>query len=114
MRVWPAVAWKPPAAPGGPRSWAGAGSDIAAGALGAGAGRPRTGGAAQWGSGHWQIAPGTGTARTRGHRSAGVADAVPVFALLPEHRLVSADRSAGTGGPALRAGGGPVAEAQQT
>ena len=47
-------------------------------------------------------------------RAPGVADAVPVFALLPEHRPVSDDRSAGAGGAALRAGGVPAAEAQQT
>ena len=46
-----------------------------------------------------------------GRRAPGVADAVPVFALLPEHRPVSADRSAGAGGAALRAGGVPAAEA---
>src|SRR5262249_28632842 len=45
---------------------------------------------------------------------ASVADAVPVFALLPAHRLVSVDRSAGAGGPALRARGVRIAEAQQT
>ena len=49
-----------------------------------------------------------------GHRAPGVADAVPVFALSPEHRLVSDDRSAGAGGAALRAGGVPAAEAPQT
>ena len=40
-------------------------------------------------------------------RAPGVADAVPVFALSPAHRLVSDDRSAGAGGAALRAGGVP-------
>ena len=48
---------------------------------------------------------------TCGRRAPGVADAVPVFALLPEHRLVSDDRSAGAGGAALRPGGVPAAEA---
>ena len=38
-------------------------------------------------------------------RAPGLADAVSVFALLPEYRLVSHDRSAGAGGAALRAGG---------
>ena len=49
-----------------------------------------------------------------GRRAPGVADAVPVFALLPAYRPVSDDRSAGAGGAALRAGGIPTAEAQQT
>ena len=57
----------------------------AAGALGAGQGWPRAGGAAQRRSGHRQIAPGAGADGTRGDRAPGVADAVPVFALLPEH-----------------------------
>ena len=92
---------------GGP----GAGSGAAAGALGAGQGRPGAGGAAQRRSGHRQIAPGAGADGTGGHRAPGLADAVPVFALSPEHRLVSADRSAGAGGAALRAGGVPRAEA---
>ena len=92
----------------------GAGGGAAAGALGAGQGRPRAGGAAQRRSGHRQIAPGAGADGTRGHRAPGVADAVPVFALLPEHRLVSHDRAAGAGGAALRAGGVPDAEAPQT
>ena len=46
---------------GGP----GAGSRAAAGALGAGQGRPRAGGAAQRRSGHRQIAPGAGADRSR-------------------------------------------------
>ena len=70
---------------GGP----GAGNRAAAGALGAGQGRLRAGGAAQRRSGHWQIAPGAGAEGTCGRRAAGVADAVPVFALLPAQRLVS-------------------------
>ena len=37
----------------------------AAGALGAGQGRPRAGGAAQRRGGHWQIASGAGAARSR-------------------------------------------------
>ena len=40
--------------------------------------------AAQWRSRHRQIAPGAGADRTGGRRAPGVADAVPVFALLPE------------------------------
>ena len=47
-------------------------------------------------------------------RAPGVADAVSVFALSPAHGLVSDDRPAGAGGAALRAGGIPAAEAQQT
>ena len=43
-----------------------------------------------------------------------MADAVPVFAVLSAQRLVSDDRSAGARGPALRAGGVPIAEAAQT
>src|SRR5262249_45982845 len=92
----------------------GAGSHRAAGALGAGEGRPRTGGAAQWGSGDWQVASGTGAARPRGGRAAGVADAVSVLPLSPEHGLVSPDRPAGTGGAALGAGGVAPAKAAQT
>ena len=72
------------------------------------------GGPAQRRSGDWQIAPGAGAAGPGGRRAPGVADAVPVFALSPEHRLVSSDRSAGAGRAPLRAGGGPAAEAQQT
>src|SRR2546425_12331860 len=37
-----------------------------------------------------------------------------MFALLPEYRVVSHDRSAGAGGAALRAGGVCAAEAAQT
>src|SRR5262252_5226888 len=43
-----------------------------------------------------------------------MADPVSVFTLSPEHCLVSAHRSAGAGGTALRPGGVPPAEAQQT
>ena len=91
----------------------GAGNGAAAGALGAGQGRPRAGGAAQRRGGHRQIAPGAGAEATGGRRAPGLADAVPMFALLPEQRLVSADRAAGAGA-ALRAGGVPPAEAAQT
>src|SRR5215510_754333 len=97
-----------------PARGSGAGNRAAAGALGAGQGRPWAGGAAQWRSGHRQIAPGAGTDGTGGRRAPGMADAMPVFAILSEHCLVSMDRSAGAGGAALRAGGGPGAEAQQT
>src|SRR5688572_8548245 len=48
-----------------------------------------------------------------GRRAPRVADAVPVLALSPKYRLVSDDRPAGAGGPALRAGGGPDAESPQ-
>src|SRR5262245_24976990 len=37
-----------------------------------------------------------------------------MFTLLPKHRLVSADRPAGAGGTALRAGGVPAAKATET
>ena len=47
---------------GGPR----AGNRTAPGALGAGQGRLRAGGAAQWRGGYWQIAPGAGAEGTRG------------------------------------------------
>src|SRR5262249_62235066 len=60
------------------------------------------------------VTAGAGAARARGGRAAGVADAVSVLPLSPEHRLVSPDRPAGTGGPALRAGGVASAEAAQT
>src|SRR5262245_55464871 len=43
-----------------------------------------------------------------------MADAVPVFTLLPEHCPVSDDRPAGAGGPALRAGGVPAAKTAET
>src|SRR5262249_8032915 len=97
--------------------WAGgaqAGNRAAAGALGTGQGRRRAGRAGQRRSGDWQIASRAGAARTRGRRAAGVADTVPVFALSPAQRLVSADRRVGAGGTALRAGRDPAAEAEQT
>src|SRR5713226_5540917 len=47
-------------------------------------------------------------------RAAGVADAVSVFALLLEQRLVPDDRSVGAGGPDLQPGGVPATEARQT
>jgi class 3 adenylate cyclase len=81
----------------GPR----AGGGAAAGALGAGEGRLGAGGLAQWGSGHRQITPGAGPEGTRGPRAPGVADAVPVFALLSEQRPLSHDRSPGAGSAAL-------------
>ena len=80
----------------GRRWWAGSGSDAAAGALGPGQGRAGPGRGAQWRGGHWQIAPGAGAEGARGRRAA-YADRVPVFALLPAHRPVSGDRSAGSG-----------------
>ena len=52
-------------------------------------------------AGHRQIAPGAGADRTGGRRAPGLADAVPMFALSSEHRLVSDDRAAGAGGAAL-------------
>src|SRR5712691_9315806 len=91
----------------------GAGSHLAAGAVGAGEGRPRPGGAAQWGSGYRQITPGADADGPGGRRAPGVADAVPVFLLSPEYRLISDDRSPGAGGVALRPGGVPTAEAPQ-
>ena len=97
-----------------PAGGAGAGSRAPPGALGAGQGRGRAGGAAQWRSGDRQIAPRAGAARTGGGRAPGVADAVPVLPLSPAQRLLSDDRSPRAGGAALRAGGSPVAEAQQT
>src|SRR4029453_8419773 len=72
------------------------------------------GGAAERRGWHWQIPPGAGTEGACGQRAPGMADAVPVFPLLPEDRLVSHDRPAGTGGPAFRAGGAPAAEAAET
>ena len=99
-----------PDPPGG----AGAGSRAPAGALGAGQGGHGAGGAAERRGGHWQIAPGAGAAGARRHRGPGVADAVPVFALLSAHGPVSPDRAAGAGGAALRPRGVPAAEAQQT
>ena len=51
--------------------------------------RTASGGAAQRRSGDWQIAPGAGAASTRGRRASGMVDAVPVFAVLPEHGPVS-------------------------
>src|SRR5215813_10901870 len=39
---------------------------------------------------------------------------MPVFTLLPEHGFISDDRPARAGGPALRAGGVPAAQAQET
>jgi class 3 adenylate cyclase len=46
---------------------------------------------AQRRGGHQQIAPGAGAAGTRGCRAPGLADPVPVFAVSPEHRVISAD-----------------------
>src|SRR5262249_32012261 len=69
----------------------GAGSGAAARTLGARAGGERPGGAAQWRSGHWQIAPGAGADGPGGRRAPGMADIMPVFAVLPAYRLVSAD-----------------------
>src|SRR5262252_4104584 len=43
-----------------------------------------------------------------------MADAMPVFSLLPEHRLVSDHRLYRADSPALRAGGVPAAQAAQT
>src|SRR5215510_13559322 len=97
-----------------PARGTGARNRAVGGALGAGQGWPRAGGAAEWRSGDWEIAPGAGAARPGGGRAPGVAHALPVFALLPEHRLVSADRSAGAGGVALRPGGVSPAEAPKT
>src|SRR4029450_12565830 len=57
--------------------------------------------------------PGTGAAGTGGHRGPGVADAVPVCALLPKHGPVSHDRLAGAGGAALRPRRVLTAEAAQ-
>ena len=102
MRVWPAVAWKRPAAPG----------------LTPLVGREQEVGLllerwAQVKDGLGQVVllsgeAGIGKSRlvqvltgTCGQRAPGVADAVPVFAVLPEHRPVSDDRSAGAGGAAL-------------
>src|SRR5215510_14262148 len=43
-----------------------------------------------------------------------MADPMPVFTLLPEYGVVSDDRPARAGGLALRAGGVPAAQAQET
>jgi class 3 adenylate cyclase len=64
-------------------------------------GRHGAGSVAQRRSRHWQITPGAGAEGTGGRRAAGVADAVSVLTLSPEHRAVSADRSAGAGGVVL-------------
>src|SRR5262249_37700486 len=45
--------------------------------------------------------------------SPGLADAVPVFAVLPEQRPVSGDRFAGAGGAAIRTGRDPATETRQ-
>ena len=73
-----------PNAPGGAR----AGSGAAPGALGAEPGRPGPGGAAQWGGGDWQIAPGAGAARA-GHRPGRHTHGVSLFPLSPAQRPLS-------------------------
>ena len=104
LRVWPAVAWKPPAAPVDSTGGPGAGNRAPGGALGTGLRRSdrSCSSAARRGLRRaWCSAP-----RTRGRRAPGVADAVPMFALLPEHCLVSADclleRSCASTGRSLR------------
>jgi len=64
-----------------PLGGASAGTRAAGGALAAGPGRPRTGGAPQRGSGERPSAPGAGAAGTRGRGVPGGADAVPVCAV---------------------------------
>src|SRR5262249_22551199 len=98
-----------PDPPGGAR----AGSRAAPGALGPGQRRPRPSGAAQWRSGYREIAPRARAERTGGERAPGVADTVSMFALSPEHRPVSADRSVRARGAAFRPARDPAAETHQ-
>src|SRR5262249_34071001 len=67
-------------------------SDAHTTTLGAGQNGPRAGGAAQWRSGHWEIAPGASAARARGGRAA-YTHCVARLALSPAERPLSRYRA---------------------